>query len=82
MKCECGHDIDEHNSHNGCQHVTKDFVCKCWSKPSKIAAAELARLQRIEQAASKLQSRLDDHFGGTYDWKEQAELRDALKGNK
>ena len=51
------------------------------------AAAELAELQAdnarlrlVESAAKKLQSRLDEHFGGTDDWKEQAELRAALKG--
>jgi hypothetical protein len=45
------------------------------------AAEDYARLQRIEQAAINLQSRLDEHFGGTGDWKEQAELRAALKGD-
>ena len=48
----------------------------------KGARAELEQLRKIKQAAINLQSRLDDHFGGTYDWKEQAELRAALKGNK
>jgi hypothetical protein len=43
---------------------------------------ELERLRKIEQAAINLQSRLDDHFGGTYDWKEQAELRSALDTEK
>ena len=40
-----------------------------------------ARLRLVESAAKKLQSRLDEHFGGTDDWKEQAELRAALKGD-
>jgi hypothetical protein len=47
--------------------------------------AERDVLLRIKEAAINLQSRLDEHFGGFVDesdWKEQAELRAALKAAK
>ena len=48
------------------------------------AADRIERLEAVVEAAASLQARLDDHFGnagiyGDSDWKEQADLRIALK---
>ena len=41
-------------------------------------AAELTALRAVRDVAELLQGRLDHHFGGTSDWKEQEMLREAL----
>ena len=42
------------------------------------AMQEIERLRAVVGAAEALQARLAHHFSGTYDWKEQIDLRDAL----
>jgi hypothetical protein len=66
---------------------TEGYCNEAYNAAAELAAltAERDVLLRIKEAAINLQSRLDEHFGGFVDesdWKEQAELRAALKAAK